>query len=103
MKEEKQILVVSKNGFMRRTPLNLYKIGEEVMNMVSNDRSGNIVESVFCSDDSEIFVTTKKGMGYRFNGFNIPIGSIGGVLGKKMIELKTKDDEIVFVSTSEVN
>lgn len=91
--EEKYITIFTKNGMIKRTLLNEFKISRYTkpvtcMKLKDDDE----VISVSIKDGNEIFIVTEYGYGLRFNIDEVsPIGIKGG--GIKAISLK--DDKVV--------
>lgn len=91
-----EIIIASKNGMIKKTPLSDFKVNRyskpmACMKLKTNDE----VINAFLEDESNIFIATNKGYGLWFDSNEIPSSGIKSS-GVKSINLK--DDYVVSVT-----
>lgn len=91
--KDKNLLIMTKNGMVKKTPLGLYNVtryNKEIVGIKLKD--GDSVVSA-CLEEREFLVITKNGYSLRFMSSEIPSSGVktGGVKG---ISLK-EDDEVI--------
>ena len=93
--EDKYLLMITKKGIVKKTPLSEYKNPRQggiiALKLKEDDR---LIDVKFTDGKKDIILSTKFGMSIRFNEEEItPIGRTGiGVIG---IRFKKEDDEVV--------
>jgi DNA gyrase subunit A len=90
------ILVVTQNGYGKRTSIDEYRLqgrgGSGIINIRTSERNGQVVACMAASDDDEVLIITRKGKIIRFPAEGV--SSMGrATQGVRMIH--TDDDDIV--------
>lgn len=94
VREEASLLVVSENGFGKRTPLNEYRVqgrgGSGILTMNCTTKTGNIVGAEVVEDEDRLLVMTINGKGIRLRVKEVrTTGRIAQ--GVKLINLAAND------------
>lgn len=94
VREECTMLVVSENGYGKRTPLTDYRVqgrgGSGILTMNCTDKTGMIVGAEIVEQDDQLLIATTKGKGIRMRVK--PIRTTGRVAqGVKLIDLAGAD------------
>lgn len=100
IKRDTSLLVVTENGFGKRTPISDYRVtnrgGKGVINVKTNERNGKVVALKEVLEDDELMLITEKGMIIRQ-----PVKSIKEIgrntQGVKLIRLD-EGDKVVAVA-----
>jgi len=92
--EETSILVVSENGFGKRSPLEDYRItnrgGKGVKTITISDKTGDLVAIKAVSDEDDLMVINKSGVMIRIGVSDLRIMG-RATQGVRLINLKKKD------------
>ncbi|MBD3258154.1 DNA gyrase subunit A, partial [candidate division GN15 bacterium] len=100
IKRDSSLLVISENGFGKRSPIADYRItnrgGKGIINIKASDRNGEVVGIREALDGDELIIITKKGIANRQAVKDINV--IGrNTQGVRMIALK-KGDKVIDVA-----
>ena len=100
VKRNSSLLVVTENGYGKRTSIDDYRItnrgGKGVINVKTSDRNGEVVSIMEVLDEDELILITKKGIANRQAVKDIKV--IGrNTQGVRLISLK-KDDLVTDVA-----
>ena len=91
---EEDVMVVSENGFGKRSSLSEYRIthrgGKGVMTMKVTDKTGGIVALTNVSDDEDLMIINRSGITIRMKVANVSKYS-RNTQGVKLINLRGKD------------
>ena len=89
--EQKYLVLTTKNGVIKKTPIEEYKTNRKGGLIAINLREGDELIGVnFTNGEDELFVGTKKGYSIRFNEQDVrPMGRVS--TGVKAIELREGD------------
>lgn len=95
------ITLVSKDGLIKRTNLNEFKVTRyskpmTCMKLKDNDK----LVCVSCDNYREIFITTKNGYALRFN---IDEVSVIGIKASGVKAINLKDDEVISINNPEIS
>lgn len=96
IKLDSTFLFITKKGIIKKTPVKSFALKSSTMSIVLN-KDDELVSVINISDDKDIIVFTKYGMGLRFNTSEINISQrlTKGVIGVTMGE----DDDVIGIST----
>ena len=65
----KSVLTITENGYGKRTPIEEYRVigrgGMGVINIICNERNGNVVDVKLVNEDDEIMLISHKGIAIR--------------------------------------
>ena len=93
--ESENILVVTENGYGKRTPVTGYRCqgrgGQGVINIKTTQRNGPVVSAFGVKEDSEVIIITEKGKIIRLEASRIRQTVTRGAQGVKLIELGKED------------
>jgi DNA gyrase subunit A len=100
LKRDASILVVSENGYGKRSELREYKVqhrgGSGLITMKANEKTGKMVSIMEVVDDDDLMIITEKGVVIRQNVRDIKVIS-RNTSGVRLIKLD-KDDSIAAVA-----
>jgi DNA gyrase subunit A len=100
LKRDASILVVSENGYGKRSELREYKVqhrgGSGLITMKANEKTGKMVSIMEVVDDDDLMIITEKGVVIRQNVRDIKVIS-RNTSGVRLIKLD-KDDGIAAVA-----
>lgn len=93
--ESESILVVTENGYGKRTPVTGYRCqgrgGQGVINIKTTRRNGPVVSAFGVKEDSEVIIITEKGKIIRLEASRIRQTVTRSAQGVKLIELGKED------------
>ena len=97
-KDKIDFITFTKNGMVKRTPLSILKVQRysKPMTLMKLKENDKLISA--CVSNSEVFITTYKGFGLRYNLEEIPITNLRGS-GVKAINLK--EDYVVSAHSFE--
>ncbi len=91
--EDKYITVFTKKGMVKRTKLSDFKVGRYTKEIgMIKLQDGDLVVSVDYSNNTDIFVATRKGYGLWYDVAEV---SVVGIRASGVKSIKLKDDEVV--------
>lgn len=98
--EEESILVVSENGYGKRSPLEEYRItnrgGKGIITLKATEKTGKLIAVHSVTNDHDIMIINKSGVVIRVHVSDISI--LGrNTQGIRLINLSKRDDEIADV------
>ena len=98
--ETESILVVSENGYGKRSPLEEYRItnrgGKGIITLKATEKTGKLIAVHSVTDDHDIMIINKSGVVIRVHVSDISI--LGrNTQGIRLINLSKRDDEIADV------
>ena len=95
-KKKVDIVIASKKGMIKKTPLQDFKVNRYTKPMTCMKlKSGDEVISVFEADKNELFVATRKGYGLWFDVNEVPES---GTKSSGVKSINLKDDEVINVN-----
>ena len=97
-KTDSEILLVTKNGFVKKTPLSEFKSKKDLKSAITLNHKDELIATLMLHKDSteSIIFFTNLGNGIRFANKDIPTISASGK-GKQMMTLKD-DEEVAGVN-----
>jgi DNA gyrase subunit A len=100
--DTKALLTITENGYGKRTNISEYRLigrgGSGVINIITNERNGNVASILSVKDDVEIMTITKKGIAMRTRATGISL--IGrNTQGVRVMRLREGDK---VVSTAKI-
>jgi len=94
--ENEELLVISENGFGKRTPISEYKVqnrgGVGLITYKISEKTGKLVGATMCSVDDELMLINNNGVAIRINVRDISVTS-RSAMGVTL--MRTHDDEKV--------
>ncbi|ASW41964.1 DNA gyrase subunit A [Clostridium isatidis] len=104
--DDEDLLVISENGYGKRTPLSEYKIqrrgGSGLITYKSSEKTGKLVGATVCKDDDELMLINTSGIAIRINVSDISVTG-RSTMGVRL--MRTSDEEkiaaIAKISSSE--
>ena len=94
--EDEKLLVVSENGYGKRTNLDEYKVqnrgGIGLITYKVSDKTGKVVGATVCKEDDELMLINNQGVAIRINVSDISVTS-RSAMGVKL--MRTLEDEAV--------
>ena len=101
VKENKYLLVISENGYGKKTSITEYKAqnrgGQGLKTYKMNEKTGKLVSARMVNDDDEIIVVSKKGDIIRLRVEDISTQS-RNTMGVILKDVKSEDDTIVAMT-----
>ncbi len=101
---EDKLLLVTENGFGKRTPLNEFprqnRGGKGVLGIKVSEKTGNVVAIKKVKDDDEVMITTEQGKIIRILANDVRVVS-RYALGVKVIDLEPGDKVVSIVRQSQ--
>ncbi|MCR6516379.1 DNA gyrase subunit A [Clostridium sp. LY3-2] len=97
---EEDLLVVSENGFGKRTPVTEYKLqnrgGKGLITYKISDKTGKVVGATVCKEDDELMMINSNGVAIRLNISDVSVTG-RATMGVKL--MRTLEDEQVVTIT----
>ncbi|MCM1004807.1 MAG: DNA gyrase subunit A [Prevotella sp.] len=97
---DKTVMVVSSNGYGKRSPLDDYRItsrgGKGVKTLSLTDKTGYLVAIKSVTDENDLVIINKSGITIRLALDNVPVQG-RATQGVKLIDLKKRGDAIASV------
>ncbi len=94
------ILTVADKGFGKRTALEEYRktarAGKGVININTNDKTGNVIGSLSVNDKDSVIITTTKGMVLRINMKDLRVMG-RATQGVHVVKLKQQGDRVADI------
>ena len=94
--DKEELLVISENGFGKRTPISEYKVqkrgGIGLITYKISDKTGKLVAATICKNDDEIMLVNSNGVAIRINVADI---SVNGRATMGVTLMRTIEDEKV--------
>lgn len=98
--DDEDLLVVSENGFGKRTPISEYKIqnrgGKGLLTYKINDKTGKLIGATMCKAEDELMMINTSGIAIRINVDDVSVSG-RATMGVKL--MRTLDEEQVVVIT----
>ena len=98
--DEEKLLVISENGFGKRTPISEYKLqtrgGVGLITYKISEKTGKVVGATLCKEDDELMLINSNGVAIRINVADISITS-RSTMGVTL--MRTENDEKVVAIT----
>lgn len=98
--DEEDLLVVSENGFGKRTPISEYKVqnrgGKGLLTYKINDKTGKLVGATVCKTEDELMMINTSGVAIRINIDDVSVSG-RATMGVKL--MRTLEEEQVVVIT----
>ncbi|GAA0071831.1 DNA gyrase subunit A [Clostridium sardiniense] len=98
--DDEYLLVVSENGFGKRTPTTEYKVqnrgGKGLLTYKINDKTGKLVGATVCKTEDELMMINTSGVAIRLNIEDVSVTG-RATMGVKL--MRTSDEEQVVVIT----
>ena len=98
--DEEDLLVVSENGFGKRTPISEYKVqhrgGKGLMTYKISDKTGKLVGATVCKSEDELMLINTSGVAIRINIEDVSVTG-RATMGVKL--MRTLDEEQVVAIT----
>ncbi|MGG7079525.1 DNA gyrase subunit A [Clostridium sardiniense] len=98
--DDEDLLVVSENGFGKRTPTTEYKVqnrgGKGLLTYKINDKTGKLVGATVCKTEDELMMINTSGVAIRLNIEDVSVTG-RATMGVKL--MRTSDEEQVVVIT----
>ena len=98
--DEEKLLVISENGFGKRTPISEYKLqtrgGVGLITYKISEKTGKLVGATLCKEDDELMLINSNGVVIRINVADISITS-RSTMGVTL--MRTENDEKVVAIT----
>lgn len=98
--DEEKLLVISENGFGKRTPISEYKLqtrgGVGLITYKISEKTGKVVGATLCKEDDELMLINSNGVVIRINVADISITS-RSTMGVTL--MRTENDEKVVAIT----
>ncbi|MBP1890785.1 DNA gyrase subunit A [Clostridium moniliforme] len=98
--DEEDLLVVSENGFGKRTPMSEYKIqhrgGKGLMTYKISDKTGKLVGATVCKNEDELMLINTSGVAIRINIEDVSVTG-RATMGVKL--MRTLEEEQVVAIT----
>ncbi|MEW5953054.1 MAG: DNA gyrase subunit A [Bacillota bacterium] len=99
VREDAEVLVVTKEGYGKRTSLNEYKVqsrgGVGIINIRTGERNGNVVSALVIRPHEEIMMISAEGVMIRLRAGDMP--SIGrATMGVTMMKLNPGDQVVAL-------
>ncbi len=92
--KEEDLLVISENGFGKRTPITEYKVqrrgGTGLITYKLSEKTGKVVGATVCKADDELMLINTSGVAIRINVSDISVTS-RSAMGVRL--MRTSDDE----------
>ena len=98
--DEEDLLVVSENGFGKRTPMSEYKVqhrgGKGLMTYKISDKTGKLVGATVCKNEDELMLINTSGVAIRINIEDVSVTG-RATMGVKL--MRTLEEEQVVAIT----
>ena len=98
--DDEDLLVVSENGFGKRTPISEYKVqnrgGKGLLTYKINDKTGKLIGATMCKAEDELMMINTSGIAIRINIDDVSVSG-RATMGVKL--MRTLDEEQVVVIT----
>ncbi|MDS0527941.1 DNA gyrase subunit A [Clostridium sp. SHJSY1] len=98
--DEEELLVISENGFGKRTPISEYKVqnrgGVGLITYKISEKTGKVVGATMCKEDDELMLINTSGVAIRINVKDISVTS-RSTMGVRL--MRTSEDEKVVAIT----
>lgn len=98
--DEEKLLVISENGFGKRTPISEYKLqnrgGVGLITYKISEKTGKLVGATICKEDDELMLINSNGVAIRINVTDISVTS-RAAMGVTL--MRTNDEEKVVAIT----
>lgn len=98
--DEEKLLVISENGFGKRTPISEYKLqtrgGVGLITYKISEKTGRVIGATLCKEDDELMLINNNGVAIRINVADISITS-RSTMGVTL--MRTENDEKVVAIT----
>ena len=98
--DDEKLLVISENGFGKRTPISEYKIqrrgGVGLITYKMSDKTGKLVGATICKEEDELMLINSNGVAIRINIRDI---SVTGRATMGVTLMRTTDNEKVVAIT----
>lgn len=98
--DEEELLVISENGFGKRTPISEYKVqnrgGVGLITYKISEKTGKVVGATMCKADDELMLINTSGVAIRINVKDISVTS-RSTMGVRL--MRTNEDEKVVAIT----
>jgi len=92
--EDEDLLVISENGYGKRTPLSEYKVqrrgGSGLITYKSSEKTGKLIGATVCKDDDELMLINTSGIAIRINVSDI---SVTGRAAMGVRLMRTSEEE----------
>ena len=94
--EDEELLVISENGYGKRTPIDQYKVqnrgGVGLITYKISDKTGKLVGATMCKDGDELMLINSSGVAIRINVSDISITN-RAAMGVRL--MRTVEEEVV--------
>lgn len=98
--DDEDLLVVSENGFGKRTPISEYKVqnrgGKGLLTYKINDKTGKLIGATMCSAEDELMLINNSGVAIRINIEDVSVTG-RATMGVKL--MRTLEEEQVVTIT----
>lgn len=98
--DNEELLVISKNGYGKRTPISEYKVqnrgGVGLITYKISEKTGKLVGATMCNEDDELMLINTSGVAIRINVRDISVTS-RSAMGVTL--MRTNEDEKVVAIT----
>ena len=95
-----EFLVVSENGYGKRTPISEYKVqnrgGIGLITYKISEKTGKVIGATMCTEDNELMLINSSGVAIRINVSDISVTS-RSTMGVRL--MRTTDEEKVVAIT----
>ena len=92
--DDEELLVISENGFGKRTPVREYKVqkrgGTGLITYKLSEKTGKVIGATICKEDDELMLINTSGVAIRINVSGISVTS-RSAMGVRL--MRTTDDE----------
>ena len=98
--DDEDLLVVSENGFGKRTPISEYKVqnrgGKGLLTYKINDKTGKLIGATMCKAEDELMLINNSGVAIRINIEDVSVTG-RATMGVKL--MRTLEEEQVVTIT----